>query len=249
MKLAALLLLFTFGSGAALAAAPSATELAESMRQVRLSDGFEARMQVAVIQADRRRLLPFKMSIVGQIGAERQRLRIRGISPDPVRNRHILAERNGGRIHAVQYRPPENNPEKFEPFSKLFDSGLVLWDMFGAWWTWPQQNLAGTESIDGHSCTLVRSLTDDDAAPVREVVSCIDTAARLSLRTQFYGRRHELLRTVTVQQTIRKESGALGAKKMTVAGADRTLTEVEVYGGDEHYLVTPEIFAPLESGK
>lgn len=245
---AAFLLLFAFaqpGLGA------DAAELIAAMKQSRLSEGFEARMQVSVVEPDGRRLPPFKLSVVGQVGAERQRLRIRGISPDPVRGRFVAAERDAvGHIRALGYAGPSSGSvERVEPTAGLFDSGLVPWDMLGAWWDWPRQSVEGSDRIDGRTCTLVRSRTDDEASSVREVLSCVNEDTRLSLRTQLYDHRRRLLRTIAVKQTMRKESGALVAKKLTVAEADRTTTEVEVYSGDEHYLVTSDTFASLDSGK
>lgn len=241
-----LLLLATF---AQTTHAGDAGALVETMKQARLSEGFEARMEVATIAANGRRALPFKLSVVGQVGKDRQRLRIRGISPDKVRGRYVAAERNAdGRIRAIQYNEA-GNIEKTDPAAGLFDSGLVLRDMFGEWWNWPQQSIEGTDRIDDRACTLVRSRTDDGASPVREVLSCVNADAKLSLRTQLYDRRHALLRTIAVKQTMRKESGALAAKKLAITEADRTVTEVEVYSGDEHYLVDAGTFAPLDSGK
>lgn len=247
-RVAILLLLATF---ALTTHAADAGALVETMRQARLSEGFEARMEVETVAANGRRAMPFKLSVIGQIGKDRQRLRIRGISPDKVRGRYVAAERNAdGRIRAIGYSEPvSGNIEKADPAARLFDSGLVLWDMFGAWWNWPQQSIEGSDRVDGRACTLVRSRTDDGASPVREVLSCVDSNAKLSLRTQLYDRRHALLRTIAVKQTIRKESGALVAKKLAITEADRTVTEIEVYSGDEHYLVNTDTYAPLDNGK
>lgn len=225
--------------------------LVETMKQARLSDGFEARMEVATIASNGRRAMPFKLSVVGQVGKDLQRLRIRGISPDKVRGRYVAAERSAnGRIRAIGYgEAASGNIEKADPAAKLFDSGLVLWDMFGAWWNWPQQSIEGSDKVDGRACTLVRSRTDDGSSPVREVLSCVSGEAKLALRTQLYDRRHALLRTIAVKQTMRKESGTLAAKKLSITEADQNVTEVEVYSGDEHYLVNAETFAPLANGK
>lgn len=235
----------------AYAAEPSAATLVETMKQARLSEGFEARMEVATILPNGHRAMPFKLSVVGQIGAERQRLRVHGISPDKVRGRYIAAERNAdGRIRAIQYSEAASGSiEKADPAARLLDSGLMLWDMFGAWWSWPQQTIEGSDRIDGRACTLVRSRTDDGTSPVREVLSCVNGDGKLSLRTQLFDRRHRLLRTIAVKQTMRKESGSLAAKKIAITETDRTVTEVGVYSGDEHYLVDANTFAPLNNGK
>ncbi len=236
----------------ALAASPAyctgadATGLAAAMRQARLSDGFEARMSVFVTQPDGRRAAPFKVAVIGQVSSERQRLLVRGISPERVRGRFFAAERTAdGRIRAVAYEEPSAT-RKADPFARLFDSGMTLWDMFGAWWNWPEQESGGSERIAGRECTRVRS-GDGDAGPVREVASCADKDAKLSLKTQLFDRRHALLRTISVERTMRKESGALAAKKLLVTEADGTLTAIEVYGGDEQYLVTDETFAALDA--
>jgi hypothetical protein len=243
-----LLLLATF---AQTAHAADVGALVATMKQARLSEGFEARMEVATVAANGRRAMPFKLSVVGQVVKDRQRLRIRGISPDKVRGHYVAAERNAdGRIRAIGYgEAVSGSVEKTDPAARLFDSGLVLWDMFGAWWNWPQQSIEGSDNVDGRACTLVRSRTDDGASPVREVLSCVNVDAKLSLRTQLYDRRHALLRTIAVKQTIRKESGALAAKKLSITEADRTVSEVEVYSGDEHYLVDADTFAPLDNAK
>ena len=251
MTMRCILLLLGAFALPAYAAEPTAATLVETMKQARLSEGFEARMEVATILPNGHRAMPFKLSVVGQIGAERQRLRVRGISPDKVRGRFVAAERNADeRIRTIAY--DEQLPrsiEKADPAARLFDSGLVLWDMFGAWWSWPQQAIEGSDRIDGRTCTLVRSRTDDGTSPVREVLSCVNGDGKLSLRTQLFDRRHRLLRTIVVKQTMRKESGALAAKKLAITEADRTVTEIEVYSGDEHYLVNANTYAPLDNGK
>ena len=117
--------------------------------------------------------------------------------------------------------------------------------MFAPWYGWTRQQIVGTEKVAGRACTLLRSQTE--RGNVREAISCVDPDAGLSLRTQLYGRNHTLLRTLTVQRLMRKDSGSMAASKLTVAESDGTRTEVDVYGGDEHYLVTPDTFARLDA--
>ncbi len=252
-KLAAsLLILFAALACPAYGAEPSAqagaTALAGTMRQARLSDGFEARMNVAAIKPNGRRAMPFKIAVIGQIGKERQRLLIRGISPDTVRNRYFAAEKTAdGRIRAIEYGEQGSaGIAEASPLAGLFDSGLVIWDMFGPWWNWPKQELVGTEQIAGRECSIVRSQTDTVNSPIRKVVSCVDKDARLSLRTQLFDRQHALIRTISVERTMRKESGAMAAKKLSVTEADKSVTEIEVYSGDEEYLIGADTFNKLD---
>lgn len=227
----------------------SAVTLAETMRQARYSDGFTVRMNIATIQPNGRRDMPFKLAVIGQLNAKHQRLLIRGISPDKVRNRFVIADKNAeGRIQAISYSAPASTGiAKFDSTAPLFDSGLVLWDMLSPWWNWPRQSLGKTEQIAGRSCTLMSSQSDENFSPIHEVISCVDQDAKLSLRTELFDRRHTLIRTISVKQTMRMESGAWYAKKLTITASDRAVTEVEVYSGDEHYLVTADTFAQFDA--
>jgi hypothetical protein len=224
----------------------SMTALATSMKEAKRSNGFEARMNVSTTVAGASRVL--KISVVGQFLAGRERLLIRGISPPEIRNHYVAAERSAdGQIRAIEYG--ENIADghgEANPFARLFDSELVLWDMFGAWWDWPSQIQRETEKSAARDCTQVRSLVDAVTSPIREVISCVDLDGRLSLTTQLFGNRHMLIRTISVEKTIRKDSGWKAAKRLTITGADGSASEIEVYSGDEHYAVPPETFARLE---
>jgi hypothetical protein len=112
--------------------APSPAAIAQAMRQVRYSDGFEARMNITLVAPTGQRALPFKVAIIGQIDAARERLVIRGIAPERIRNRFIAAERrDAGPIRAVAYREsPAAGRAQADPFLPIFDSNLVVWDLF-----------------------------------------------------------------------------------------------------------------------
>ena len=194
--------------------------------------------------------VPAKLAVVGQFTADRERLLIRGISPKEIRDRYFAAERTAdGRIKAIDHG--DNSVvgrSKADPYARIFGSELVMWDLFAAWWDWPKQSLGESERIAGRECTLVRSQTDVAASPVREVVSCVDLDGRLSLRTQFFGNKHQLIRTIMVEKTIRKEFGLKAAKRLSITGEGGTTSEVEIYGGDEHYAVSADTFTVLDSG-
>jgi hypothetical protein len=246
--LALLAALAPLGQAAESESDSSAAGLADSMRQAKLSDGFEARMNIVTVDPGGRRGQTIKVAVIGQFGTDRQRLMIRGISPNSVRNRFLVAERIAdGPIRAIEYRERvTDGVAETDPQKNQFDAGLVMWDMFSPWWSWPKQTLGGTERMAGRDCRIVRSRDETGISPVREVVSCVDKGAGLSLRTQLFDSRRTLLRTISVERTIRRESGLLAAKKLTVAAADNTVTEIEVYGGDEHYAISAETFAPLD---
>jgi hypothetical protein len=129
----------------------------------------------------------------------------------------------------------------------MFNSSLVVWDMFSPWWSWSKQSFAGLERVSGRECVKIRSWTDDMSSAVREVESCVDQQAKLSLRTRMFDSGHLLLRTTTVIQFAHKsEGGAMMAKKMNITDAANAVTEIEVYAGDEQYQTSTETFAMLE---
>jgi hypothetical protein len=220
-------------------AAPSAAELATRMREVRLSPGIEARVQVVTVAPDGQRSEPVKLAIVGQSDATRRRLLLRGIAPESLRGEIRLAEYRAGCVRTVDGKGAA------DPYAAIFGTGLVAWDMLAPWWDWPQQSLAGSDRIAGRDCTLVRSRNDDPAAPIREVLSCVDADAGLALRTQLFDGKGAPVRSIAVVTTLRKESGLLAAKKLTI-GAGGRISEVETYSGDEHYEVPADAFARLE---
>src|ERR1035437_7768382 len=165
----------------------SASAVAEMMKQAKYSDGFEARLNVLITKANGAHPAPFKLAVIGQIAANKQRLVIRGISPDSVRNRAYAAEADrGGSIRAVESRSMAER--EYDPFAKMFDSGLVVWDMLSPWWNWPNQSLQGTEKIHGRECAKIRSQTNDKNNLIQEVESCVDQQAKLALRTSFFDR-------------------------------------------------------------
>jgi hypothetical protein len=252
-RASAVLLLFATlvrpGYGAEPAVITSPAALAESMRQARFSDGFEVRINLSTVQPDGRRSPPLKLAVIGQFSIERERLVFRGISPDKVRNRFFGAEKRvNSEIRSIAYgEHVSDSLVEVTPFTKVFDSDLVIWDMFAPWWNWPKQSLGGTEQIAEHDCTIVRSQSDAGISPIREVISCVDENARLSLRTQLFDGQHALVRTISVEQTMRKESGVMAAKRMSITGVDNSITEVEVYSGDEHYRITADTFSSFDS--
>lgn len=221
-------------------AAPTAAEIAAGMRKVRLTPGFEARLQVEEVAPDGQRSGPTKVAIIGQFDAAHRRLLLRGIAPETIRGEIRIAESGaGGCTHAVDRNGTA------DVFAPLFGTGLVAWDMLAPWWEWPRQSLAGTDEVAGRKCTLVRSRTRVREAPIREVLSCVDADAGLALRTQFFDDHGALVRGITVVTTMRKESGLLAAKKVAIASGGK-LTETEAYSGDEQYEVPPDAFAKLE---
>jgi len=226
----------------------TAESLANMMQQAQYSEGFEARMNVMVTQKNGARGIPFKIAVVGQLSADKQRVRVSGIAPESVRARIFAAERSGdGNFRAVTYRSAKD-ATKFEVNAKLFDSQLMLWDMFSPWWSWRSQAVLGNERLNGRECVNLRSVAEDKNLSIREVESCVDVQTKLALRTRFFDARHALVRTALVGQTLRKsQTDALAAKKLTLTDAAGTKTEIEVYAGDEQYQITPETFAALDA--
>lgn len=237
-----MLMLPVWAHGAAL----SGNEIARNMQATRLSNGFSARMNVAVIEANGKRQEPFKLSIIGQLNSEHRRLLLRGVSPAGIQHKRIVAEIKNGKIVAATYaEAPETPIADFAEDQDIFDSGLRLWDMFAPWWDWREQKVIGTADIRGVSCIRVRSAENAVAAHARSVVSCIDTSRKISLRTEIWGPDNKLMRTIEVLSTQRRNSGTIVAKKVQLKNYSGRITESEVYSGDENYEVSDVMFSRL----
>lgn len=238
-----------FSASASEAAEQSASALAKMMQQARYSTGFEARLNVLITKANGAHPAPFKLAVIGQLSASRQRLVIRGISPETVRN-HFYAIENSSdaRIRAVESRSQARGYVEFDPYAGMFNSGLVAWDMLGLWWGWQTQEMEGMEQVNGHECVKIRSVADNKNSVVQEVESCVDSQAKLSLRTRMFDHSHALLRTTLVGNLARRgDGGGMMAKKLSIRDAGKALAEIEVYAGDEQYQISAETFAMLDS--
>jgi hypothetical protein len=218
------------------------------MQQAKHSEGFEVRMNVYVIAANGHRAPPIKVALIGQFNGEQQRLLWRGIAPDNIRNQYIAAERDAtGHIRAIRYTgaAPEHK-SNVNPQSAIFGSGLVLWDTFTPWWAWPTQGKIEATKIGKHECELIRSQPEETAGgTIKEVESCVDIAARISWQTRLLDADHALIRSITVGSIMRKNSGGAAAKKLSITEANKTVTKIEIYSGDEQYEITPETFSSL----
>ena len=226
--------------------AGSAGDLADAMMTRLYSEGFEARMSISITKSGAH-AGPIKVAVIGQLGPERQRLLVKGISPDSVRDRFVAVERKpDGAIRAIQYDGASENVSEVDPFAGLFDTGVVVWDLLSPWWQWPVQRIVGTDHRDGRDCTVVRSKRADAISPIAEVVSCVEPGTRLALRTQFFDARGALVRTKELGQIVRTASGSVVAKTLSIKGRNGSVTEIDVYGGDEQYSIRADTFARLE---
>jgi len=245
---AAVAALLHAGYGASASALQSPAQIVDSVAKERRSNGFEVRLKISSLGSDGQRSGSVKLAIIGQVTAERERLHFRGISPDNVHDRRFASEKGAdGRIRLFEIADDRSGAvTEIDPSSRLFDTGLVLWDMFAPWWNWPTHRFGASERVAGRQCTIVQSESGSDSSAIRAVSSCIDRDAKLSLRTQLFDRERALIRTILVERLVRKESGAMAAKQLRIIAAGHLTTEIEVYGGDENYFVTPDTFAALQ---
>jgi hypothetical protein len=229
-----------------------ASVLVAAMKAARSSDGFEVRLMVTTTSADHPREELVKFAVVGKFGAQQQHLLIRGISPERIRDHFIVAEHTAeAGVRASTYGPEPSSPRRqASPEAPVFDTRLIVWDMFAPWWNWPGAVVVGVDKVYGRDCVLVRSRAAEPAgeAAVREVLSCVDKDAGVALRTQLFDERHGLLRSVVVTQLLRKQSGLSTAKKTRILASDEASSELEVYSGDEHYNIAADTFSSPGSG-
>ncbi|MDE2368264.1 MAG: hypothetical protein KGN16_04775 [Burkholderiales bacterium] len=218
------------------ASAPDGAALAAAMRRAMQSDGFELRLTLRD-PADGSST-PQRIAIVGEFGAQRRRIALRGIAPANIANRRYRAELGAdARVRLLE-------PALADVQAPVWGSALVPWDLLGAWWDWPVQELGGADQAAGHACRWLHSRPPAAAAGggVTAVDSCIDAADGVALVTRCWGPRHRLLRSIEVTRLLRKSSGLAAAKSALIRAADGTTTAIEVYDGDEHHAIVADDF-------
>ena len=228
----------------------SAQALANTMRLTLISPGFMTHMLVTNIDQTGQPSRPIKLAFIGQFGLKEQRLIVKTIASGTHNMRSFYAKRgDDGTILAVETSTVNHAPlVEIDPYRKLLDTNLTLWDLFGEWWVWSKQIQGKTEILLGRSCSVVRSVSDSEQSPIHEVVSCVDPLAHIALRTQFFDHQRTLIRTIYVEQIGRTEDGRVIARKISITNSDRSVTSVELYSGDEHYPVTNDTFSEFNQG-
>jgi len=218
----------------------------DAMKSASYSRGFEVRLKISTTNSDRVDVI--KVSVIGEFLSTRKRLLIRGISPISIFNHLVVAEQIGTDTYKIVESDGKTEDRKIrsDPFVKIFSSDLILWDFFEPWWQWPKQIIGSKKYVDSHECTSIKSQTENQKLPVREIVSCIDSEGKISLHTEFYDGHHRLLRTVEVEKTMVKESLTKVAKVMSVCAMADVKSVIELYGGDEHYEINADTFSLLE---
>lgn len=228
-------------------AAADGTSIARAMREARYSDGFEVRLAVSTIEADDRRGATSRVAVVGRNLAEAGSVVVRSLVRSAGQPASIVARLDAdGTVRAVRVESSAGGPAvAIDPGADRPFAGLSIWDMLTPWWQWPRQTLNGQTNVGGHDCSLVTSSGPGDLA-VRSVVSCVDLDGRIALRTDLLDRNGERLRRIEVTQTLRNSKGTLSPKKIRITEPGRMPLEVEVYAGDEHYVVDPGVFLLLD---
>lgn len=225
----------------------SPSALAAGARAAMRSEGFEVRLSLTTVDPDGHRSLPVRLAVVGRIEPHRTRLAVRGISPEPIRDRRFAAQGSPDGNGAFAYGPgPADLPVPVDPHARLFGTGLVLWDLLAPWWDWPVRLGSGVGHAGENACIEVRSVAESVESPIQEVASCIDPKTKIALRTVLLDRNGRVVRTILVEETMRHASGRTAPRKTLVSAADRSAVEIEVYSGDEDYSVSSDTFAVLD---
>lgn len=241
-------------------AVASAAALVEAMASARASEGFELRMTLTPVPAAPATPAAappetIKVAVIGRADAAGERVLVRGLAPERVRDAVVMAARVDARVtsRVTAGANAREGSTAVAPEARLFGTDLVTWDLLAPWWAWPDAQVTGTAEVGGHACTEVRSRAPagpaagaDGAGTVAEVLSCVDARRGLAWRTRLYDRRHRLLRDIVVEREIRTQAGTSAAKVATITAADGRTTRVEVYAGDEHHRIEPGTFAALE---
>ncbi|MEO8921839.1 MAG: hypothetical protein ABI330_03255 [Caldimonas sp.] len=228
-------------------AAVDGASIARTMREARYSHGFEARLAVSTVAPDDRRGTTLRVAVIGRSLADASSVVVRSLVRLVGQPASVVARLQAdGTVHAVRVESSATGPAvTIDPVADRPFAGLSIWDMLTPWWQWPRQALHGHANVGGRDCSLV---TSSGAGPlaVRSVVSCIDLDGRIALRTDLFDANGERLRRIEVTQTMRNSKGSLSPKKIRITEPGQAPLEVDVYAGDEHYVIDPGAFSVLD---
>ena len=230
-------------------------ELAQQVRSQMRSDGFEMRMLINTgntntntnsnSNSESREL---KLSLIGQFLPDGARLLARGIAPEQIHDHFVYAQMDeSGNIATATYSsasapgtPQLTSSRQAQP-EGLYGSNVFIDDFFLAWLTWPGQEIVGSAEVAGTSCTLVRSTGAPNGITRGEVISCIDTAHSVVLRSEISPANGSPGRTITATALVSGQTGRLVAKSVLIASGDAE-SRVTVYSGDEEYAIRSGTF-------
>ena len=226
--------------------ADAGASLARAMREAHVSDGFEVRMSVSILEPDGDRRAPYRVAVVGQASGDGGWISVRPLVRQAGQAVNVVARLDAeGAVRAVRLNGRSGAPAvAIDPYADRTLDGLSVWEMLSPWWQWPQQTLQGETQIAGRTCSLITSRATPDAI-VRSVASCVDTRGRIALRTDLLDARGERLRRIEVTQVIRNARGSLNPKRILITEPGRAGVELDLYAGDEHYVVDREAFPAL----
>lgn len=139
----------------------------------------------------------------------------------------------------------------------LFGTDLRIEDLTDSFYYWPDQRIAGGESIQGCQCTIIESHPGSEVpAPYALVRSWICPRMALPLRVEKVGRDPNSTRTLTVERAAKADRDHWGVRSLvvtTAAGTGRTLLEVSSFQADvqvpEVEFTVQAIVAAFQSGR
>lgn len=143
----------------------------------------------------------------------------------------LLTKTAGQSATGFVFVPPNklrllNSAQLSEP---VFGTDLSYADLIENFFAWPQQSLAGNETIDGVNCTLLESRAGKgDRSIYAKVRSWIDPARLVPLRIEKFSAAGDVIRRIDASKIVKDDSGRLVPARLTIhqAGHDSE-TELE----------------------
>ena len=229
----------------------SGKELAQQVFRKMRSDGFEMRMLVNTGNNNGdgdRDSQALKWSLIGQFLPHGARLLVRGISPEQIHDQFVYAQMDeSGNLATASYAlatgsaTPQLTATRGGSPVGLYGTNVFVDDFFLPWLLWPGQEITGSAEVAGTPCTLLRSTGAPEGFAAGEVISCIDTAHGVVLRSQIASTNDHSGRTITVTALVSGQTGRLVAKSVLILSGDSE-SRVTVYSGDEEYPIRSSMF-------
>lgn len=220
-RLFSLLCLFTTAAWAADSAAPSAASLAAHFHSAEEGNSYvrlkmETKAGVMQIQIKARR------------SGNNAELVYQVLWPKEHKGESVLLRKNGNSETGITFTPPATSKplDASQMSSPFFGSDLSYEDLLDDFFGWPQQTLAGPDTVDRIPCQILESKPGKGSS-YTSVKTWIDTRRMVPLRIEKFGPGGKLVRRIDTTKVANDDKGRPVPANLSVTGPGGSATQLD----------------------
>jgi negative regulator of sigma E activity len=150
--------------------------------------------------------------------------------PKDRKGESVLLKKAGGSASGAVFIPPSTTRslDAGQMSNPLFNSDLTYEDLLDDTFTWPQQAIVGTETVDRVPCQILESKPGKgDRTSYTSVRTWVDTRRMIPLKIEKYGASGKVIRRIETTKVANDDKGHPVPANLTVQGADGTTTQLD----------------------